>query len=79
MLETISALKSNNSRKIPNFDPSLLDHMRRLLRGLVKSKGVWWRGGGGEGRGRGEDEIVKKRVEDSEGVGGGERGGKRDG
>jgi nucleolar MIF4G domain-containing protein 1 len=39
MLDTINALKTNNSRKIPNYDPSLLDHMRRLLRGLVRSKG----------------------------------------
>lgn len=40
MLETINALKTNNSRKIPNYDPSLLEHMRRLLRGLVRSKGM---------------------------------------
>ncbi|CAI8022829.1 Nucleolar MIF4G domain-containing protein 1 [Geodia barretti] len=39
MLETITALKTNNSRKIPNYDPSLLEHMRRLMRGLLHSKG----------------------------------------
>ena len=40
ILETISALKSNNSRKIPNHDPSLTEHMRRLTRGLIHSKGL---------------------------------------
>ena len=39
MLETITALKTNNSRKIPNYDPSLLEHMRRLMRALLHSKG----------------------------------------
>ncbi len=39
MLDTISALRTNNARKIPNFDPSLLEHMKKLLRGLVRSAG----------------------------------------
>ena len=39
MLDTISALRTNNARKIPNYDPSLLEHMRKLLRGLVRSTG----------------------------------------
>ena len=39
MLETISALRTNNARKIPNFDPSLLEHMKKLLRGLLRSSG----------------------------------------
>ena len=39
MLETISALRTNNVRKIPNYDPSLMEHMKRLLRGLVKTTG----------------------------------------
>lgn len=46
MLDTIAALRTNNARKIPNFDPSLLEHMKKLLRGLVRSKG-----GCGSGRG----------------------------
>ena len=39
MLETIAAIKSNNPRKIPQYDPSLLDHMRKHLRGLMRSPG----------------------------------------
>ncbi|KAL5483805.1 hypothetical protein EMCRGX_G020220 [Ephydatia muelleri] len=39
MLETIAAIKSNNPRKIPQYDPSLLDHMRKHLRGLVRTSG----------------------------------------
>lgn len=39
MLDTISALKTNNARKIPNYDPSLLEHMKRLLRGLIRTTG----------------------------------------
>ena len=39
MLDTISALKTNNARKIPNYDPSLLEHMKRLLRGILRTTG----------------------------------------
>ena len=39
MLDTIAALKTNNARKIPNYDPSLLEHMKRLLRGSLRSNG----------------------------------------
>ena len=39
MLDTIAALRTNNARKIPNYDPSLLEHMKKLLRGLVHSSG----------------------------------------
>ena len=39
MLETISALRTNNARKIPNYDPSLMEHMKKLLRGLLKATG----------------------------------------
>ncbi len=41
MLETISALKTNNARKIPNYDPSLLEHMKKLLRGSIRSTGEY--------------------------------------
>ena len=34
MLDVIAAIKSNNVRKIPNYDPSLLEHSRKLLKGL---------------------------------------------
>ena len=40
MLETIAALRTNNARKIPNYDPSLLEHMKKLLRGIVHSSGT---------------------------------------
>ena len=39
MLETIYAIRNNNVRKIPNYDPAQLDHMRKILRSLVKGKG----------------------------------------
>lgn len=39
MLDTIAALRTNNARKIPNHDPSLLEHMKKVLRGLLRSKG----------------------------------------
>ena len=41
MLETIYAIRNNNVRKIPNYDPAQLDHMRKILRSLVKAKGQW--------------------------------------
>ena len=41
MLDTIAAIKTNNVRKIPNYDPSLLEHMKKVLRGLIRSKGVF--------------------------------------
>ena len=40
MLDTIAALRTNNARKIPNYDPSLLEHMKKLLRGLIHSSGM---------------------------------------
>ncbi|XP_071803318.1 nucleolar MIF4G domain-containing protein 1-like [Asterias amurensis] len=39
MLETIYAIRNNNVRKIPNYDPAQLDHMRKILRLLIKGKG----------------------------------------
>lgn len=39
MLETISALRTNNARKIPNYDPSLLEHMKKLLKALLRTSG----------------------------------------
>ena len=40
MLDTIKALRTNNVRKIPNYDPSLLEHMKKLLRRFVRSTGA---------------------------------------
>ena len=39
MLETLSALKTNNARKIPGYDPSVLERMKKLLRSLVRMSG----------------------------------------
>ncbi|XP_077863805.1 nucleolar MIF4G domain-containing protein 1-like [Saccoglossus kowalevskii] len=36
MLDTIGALKNNNLRKIPNYDPSHLEHLKKLLRAFTK-------------------------------------------
>ena len=37
MLEVIAAIRTNNSHKIPNYNPELKLHMKKLLRGLEKS------------------------------------------
>ncbi|XP_071477720.1 nucleolar MIF4G domain-containing protein 1-like [Diadema antillarum] len=39
MLETISALRNNNLRKIPNYDPSDMERLRKLHRHLIKERG----------------------------------------
>ncbi|CAH3015813.1 unnamed protein product [Porites evermanni] len=36
MLEIISNLRNNNLRKIPGYDPSRLEHLRKVLRSLVR-------------------------------------------
>jgi len=36
MLEVVLAIKNNNIRKIPNYDTSHMDHLKKLLRGFVK-------------------------------------------
>ena len=35
LLQVVSAVRTNNSRKIPQYDPSLLEHKKKLLRGLL--------------------------------------------
>ena len=40
MLDTITAIRTNNVNKIPNYDPSLLNHMRKLMRGLARTPGT---------------------------------------
>ena len=40
MLETIFAIRNNNLRKIPNFDPSHLEHLRKLLKVMVRDRGI---------------------------------------
>lgn len=36
MLETILAIRNNNMRKIPNYDPTHLEHLRKLIRNYVR-------------------------------------------
>jgi nucleolar MIF4G domain-containing protein 1 len=36
MLEVVGAIKNNNVHKIPKFDPTLLEHMKKVMRGLAK-------------------------------------------
>ncbi|GAU99311.1 hypothetical protein RvY_10335 [Ramazzottius varieornatus] len=35
MLDTISAIKNNNMRKIPNYDPAELEHLLKVFRALI--------------------------------------------
>ncbi|XP_063964837.1 nucleolar MIF4G domain-containing protein 1-like [Lytechinus pictus] len=39
MLETIGALRNNNLRRIPNYDPTNLDRLRKLHRNIIKDRG----------------------------------------
>ena len=38
MLEVLLAIKNNNMRKIPNFDPSHVEHLKKLLRNFVRGQ-----------------------------------------
>ena len=35
MLETINALRNNNIRKIPNYDPAPVERARKILKGIA--------------------------------------------
>ena len=35
LLQVVSAIRTNNVRKIPQHDPTLLEHMKKVLRGLL--------------------------------------------
>ncbi|XP_035790197.1 nucleolar MIF4G domain-containing protein 1 homolog [Anopheles albimanus] len=37
MLETLMAVKNNNMHKIPAYDPTLVEHFRKLLKGMITS------------------------------------------
>ncbi|XP_022099083.1 nucleolar MIF4G domain-containing protein 1-like isoform X2 [Acanthaster planci] len=39
MLETIYAVRNNNVRKIPNYDPDQLQRMKKTLKAMIKAKG----------------------------------------
>ncbi|XP_056015685.1 nucleolar MIF4G domain-containing protein 1-like [Ostrea edulis] len=36
MLEIIMAIKNNNMRKIPNYDPEHLEHLKKVARGILR-------------------------------------------
>ncbi|XP_076349101.1 nucleolar MIF4G domain-containing protein 1 homolog [Tachypleus tridentatus] len=36
MLDILMAIRNNNMHKIPNYDPSLVEHLRKVLRGFVR-------------------------------------------
>lgn len=36
MLDVVMAIKNNNMRKIPNYDPEHLDHLRKLIKGFIR-------------------------------------------
>lgn len=38
MLDILLAIKNNNMRKIPNYDPEHLEHLRKLVRNYIRSK-----------------------------------------
>ena len=40
MLDVINALKNNNMRKIPQYDPTLFENMKKLLKHLNSGKGI---------------------------------------
>ncbi|XP_050081437.1 nucleolar MIF4G domain-containing protein 1 homolog, partial [Anopheles maculipalpis] len=37
MLESLLAVKNNNMNKIPQYDPTLVEHFRKLLKGMITS------------------------------------------
>ena len=37
MLEIISNLRNNNLKKIPGYDPSRIEHLRKVLRSVVRN------------------------------------------
>ncbi|XP_067649501.1 nucleolar MIF4G domain-containing protein 1-like [Haliotis asinina] len=40
MLDILLAIKNNNMRKIPNYDPEHLEHLRKLVRNYIKDGGL---------------------------------------
>ena len=36
MLDVIMAIRNNNMRKIPNYDPEHLEHLRKLIRNYIR-------------------------------------------
>eukprot|EP00794_Sanderia_malayensis_P003193 gene3193-3665_t len=40
MLDVITALRNNNLRKIPQYDPSVIERARKVLKGVIRNKDV---------------------------------------
>ncbi|XP_046363929.2 nucleolar MIF4G domain-containing protein 1-like [Haliotis rufescens] len=40
MLDILLAIKNNNMRKIPNYDPDHLEHLRKLIRNYIRDGGL---------------------------------------
>jgi nucleolar MIF4G domain-containing protein 1 len=36
MLEVLLAIKNNNMAKIPNYDPSHSEHLKKLMKGFLR-------------------------------------------
>ena len=36
MLDVIMAVRNNNMRKIPNYDPEHLEHLKKLIRNYIR-------------------------------------------
>ncbi|GFU07060.1 nucleolar MIF4G domain-containing protein 1 [Nephila pilipes] len=36
MLETLTAIRNNNMYKIPEYDPSIIEHSKKFLRGIIR-------------------------------------------
>lgn len=36
MLDILLAIKNNNMSRIPDYDPELVEHLRKVLRGLLR-------------------------------------------
>ena len=43
MLEILMAIKNNNMRKIPNYDPERQEHLKKVARGILRgqAKNIW--------------------------------------
>ena len=39
MLETINALKNNNMRKVPQYDPTLIEDGRKIYKAITRGRG----------------------------------------
>ena len=40
MLEIIAKLRNNNLRKIPGYDSSQIEHLRKTLHSLIRESGI---------------------------------------